>query len=588
MGTTTRRLEPRALRQPGESPDADHDGLLAAERAARIRAQESAERLQHANRAKDEFLSELAHELRTPLTAILGWASLLRQRQFDQAVLARGLETIELSARAQAELIDDLSDLSRVVSGKLRLEIRPVDLRLAVQTALEGARPSAEAKGIRLEAAIPGVPCPVRGDRNRLQQVMGNLLTNAVKFTPEGGTVSVSLERGDDQIRLEVADTGIGIAADLLPYVFDRFRQADDASTRAHGGLGLGLSIVRHLVELHGGSVSAHSDGDGLGARFSVALPATGSAARRGDEALDPAAASHAPLLEGVKLLLVEDDAPSRQAIAALLEQEGAEVVATASVAEALGALEGRRPDVVVSDIRMPGSDGYELIKKLRAAASEASRAIPAVALTGLGGADRERALNEGFQLHVAKPIDGRELASAVASLVRPAVPVDGRSIEEQLDTELASLAGSADVSAVISAQVQHLSRIRARHGTAGVNAVITGFVDAARGVLRGSDRIVVTVDGGLVIFCRGADGDAGAEIVERLRNAAAGMETPLDDGRVVRAAVSLGVASSSDSTVPRAALLEASRQALEAARQRGEDVVHERVNAASATPHAG
>ncbi|MDQ3880567.1 MAG: ATP-binding protein, partial [Chloroflexota bacterium] len=545
MGTSGRRRTDPHPSLRASAPTENGDAALAAERAARARAMEAAERLQRENRAKDEFLSELAHELRTPLTAILGWASLLRSRQFDAAVVAKGLETIELSARAQAQLIDDLSDLSRVVSGKLRLELRPLDLRLPAQTAIEAARPSAEAKGLHLMASIPDTPCLVRGDRTRLQQVIGNLLTNAVKFTAEGGTVEVAIQRDGGRVRLVVRDSGIGISPDLLPYVFDRFRQADDATTRAHGGLGLGLSIVRHLAQLHGGDVMAASDGEGHGATFTVDLPEAGSVARRADDSPTAGDGAHpsGPMLRGVTVLLVEDDAPSRQTIAALLEQEGADVVAAPSAAEALETLRHRPPDVLVSDIAMPGMDGYALIRTLRGA-TPSLRSIPAIALTGFGrGSDRERALREGFQLHVPKPVDSRALATAVVSVVRPAVPVDTGSVDDQL-AELDALRADGGSAAVVHAEVDHLERIRARHGAAGVDAVARYFVETARRSVRASDRLVVTSPGSIAVFCYDADADTARTVAERLRDAAAAGETVMDDGRAVRVTASVGVAS--------------------------------------------
>ena len=406
---------------------------LAVARAARERAHAKIERLEQENRAKEAFLFELAHELRTPLTAILGWASLLRVRQFDSDVVARGLEAIELSARAQAQLIDDLSDLSRVASGKLRLEMRPMDLTVAVRTALEAVRPSADAKGVRLLESYSPAASPVRGDRNRLRQVVGNLLTNAVKFTPAGGTVTIAIECRDERVRLTIRDTGVGIPGSFLPYVFDRFRQAD-ADARSQGGLGLGLAIVRHLVELHGGTVMAESAGEGQGSSFAIELPVTRvpADALEGEPPaiLTDAPSAPRPVLAGVRLLLVEDDEPSRNAISALLEEAGANVLATSSVDEAMRVVAERRPDVVVSDIRMPGPDGFALIRELRAAKGGSAAEIPAVALTGWGrDADRRRALSEGFQLYMAKPVDGTDLANAVARLV--AVPV-GEAVAER------------------------------------------------------------------------------------------------------------------------------------------------------------
>ena len=569
-GMTTTREGERATRT---DPSAEQQ--LAAERAARARAHATAERLEQENRAKDDFLSELAHELRTPLTAILGWASLLRQRQFDPSVVARGLETIEMSARAQAQLIDDLSDLSRVVSGKLRLEMRPMDLRLALQTALEAARPSAEAKGVRLECSTPSTTCPVKGDRDRLQQVIGNLLTNAVKFTPEGGTVTLTLESTGDHVRLSVTDTGIGIPSQFLPYVFDRFRQADSSSTRAHGGLGLGLAIVRHLVQLHGGTVSASSDGDGHGSRFTIELPEAAASRDRSDDAR-PAGRDErpaGPLLAGLKLLLVEDDDASRETIAALLEQEGAEVTATASVDEAVRALEAARPDVVVSDIRMPGQDGYALIRRLREAGDTSGPEIPAVALTGFGrDSDRSRAISEGFQMHLAKPVDGKRLAGAVASLLRQPAGTDSvePSIEEELDQALQTSAREDRPLAVLRVEVDDLARIRAVHGGAGVDTAVRSCLAAARGVLRTSDLITTCGPGRFVVFARGADSEGAFRAAERIRAAASSLDLRLPDGRSIAVTVSVGASTAAPAAADAAELLSSAEDALHRARERG------------------
>lgn len=394
---------------------------LAVARAGRERAQAKIERLERANRAKDAFLSELAHELRTPLTAILGWASLLQVRQFDPEVIARGLQTIEVSARAQAQLIDDLSDLSRVASGKMRLEMLPMDLNVAVRGALEAVRPEADAKGVSLLESLSPSQYPVLGDRNRLRQVVGNFLTNAVKFTPSGGSVTVELARTGDCVRLFIRDTGVGISPEFLPYVFDRFRQAEVGLVPPAGSLGLGLAIVRHLVEMHGGSVTAQSDGVGRGAAFMIELPEAPIAALKDQASPAPEAATAigVRVLEGVHLLLVEDDEASRKAIAALLEEAGADVLATSSVNEAMLAVAQRRPDVVVSDIRMPGHDGFALVRRLRAAEAAGGEHIPIVALTGGGRkAGREHALAQGFELYIHKPVDGLDLAHAVAGMV--------------------------------------------------------------------------------------------------------------------------------------------------------------------------
>jgi len=394
-----------------------------------------AEELEQANRIKDEFLATLSHELRTPLTAMLGWSRLLRSGQLDEAARERAVQIIERNAEAQSKLIEDLLDVSRIITGKLRLEVQPVALAPVIETAVNGLRPAAEAKRLRLESALDPAAGPVTGDPARLQQVVTNLLSNAIKFTPEGGRVEVRLERSEAQsgarARIVVSDTGVGIGPDALPHIFERFHQADSSNTRAHGGLGLGLAIVRHLVESQGGSVSAESKGEGLGSVFTVELPLTTAPAptpARGRPELfteqartgvgegetfgDPLA------LEGVRVLLVEDERDTRELLKTILERCGAEVTEAASAAEALAALEGMRPDVIVSDIGMPGENGYELIKKIRARTAERGGRVPAVALTAyVGTKDRRRALLAGFHTHLAKPVEPDELLAVVASL---------------------------------------------------------------------------------------------------------------------------------------------------------------------------
>jgi PAS domain S-box-containing protein len=391
-----------------------------------------AEELQQANRLKDEFLATLSHELRTPLTSILGWSRLLRAGQFkNEAEQERAVEIIERNAEAQARLIEDLLDVSRIITGKLRLETQPVAPAAVIETALSALRPAAEARNIQLDSVIDSTAGPVIADPGRLQQIVTNLLSNAIKFTPEGGRVEVQLMRADSHIRITVRDTGIGISPEVLPYIFERFRQADSTNTRAHSGLGLGLAIVRHLVERHGGVVHAESEGEGQGAVFTVDLPLNMTESGPG-ESEQPQTMRHQTLsaadaedvfdnpcaLEGLRVLLVEDEQDTRELVKAILERCGAEVTAVASVDEALTSIERRKADVLISDIGMPGGNGYELIRKIRALEPEGGARVRAVALTAYAGPkDRRRALLAGFQVHLAKPIEPDELLAVVASL---------------------------------------------------------------------------------------------------------------------------------------------------------------------------
>jgi PAS domain S-box-containing protein len=405
----------------------ERERLLAAEQAAREEAESLAREAEEANRSKDEFLATLSHELRTPLNAMLGWSQLLRMGNLPDDEFAQGLETIERNARVQAQLVEDLLDLSRIISGKLRLEVGPVDLPATIEAALDSVRPAAEAKGIRLIPVIDTHAGSIRGDANRLQQVVWNLLSNAIKFTPKDGEVQVVLAGADDHAEVSVSDTGEGIPPEFLPHVFDRLRQADASITRKHGGLGLGLSIVRHLVELHGGTVAAQSQGVGRGATFTVRLPVAGRGREeavtvaRSDERVDePVAPAAMPALAGVHVLVVDDEPDARDLIEHILRQCGAGVTLASSADEAMAAFETRRPDVLLSDIGMPGEDGYSLIRRVRALADEQGGNTPAVALTAFARVeDRDRALREGFQLHVSKPVEPAALANAVAELAR-------------------------------------------------------------------------------------------------------------------------------------------------------------------------
>jgi signal transduction histidine kinase/CheY-like chemotaxis protein len=383
-----------------------------------------------ANRTKDEFLATMSHELRTPMTAILGWSQLLRSQTLGAADFERALEIVERNAQAQKKLIDDLLDISRIITGKLRLDVRPVDLAAVVTATVDALRPTAEAKAIRLQPLLDPQAGPVSGDPDRLQQVVWNLLSNAIKFTPKGGRVQVRLERINSHVEIVVSDSGRGISTEFLPHVFDRFRQADGTSTRKHGGLGLGLSIVRQLVELHGGTVGVESEGEGRGATFIVQLPlmvtsrqpdATGTLPRRHPTAGgDDLSFDCPPSLEGLRVLVVDDEADTRRLLRTVLERCGTEVTTAASAAEALESFLETKPDILISDIGMPEEDGYELIGKLRAAEANRgdNRRTPAIALTAYARVeDRVRALNAGFQVHVPKPIEPVELLAVVASL---------------------------------------------------------------------------------------------------------------------------------------------------------------------------
>ncbi len=387
--------------------------LLVLEQQARRQAEE-------ANRTKDEFLATLSHELRTPLNAILGWVQVLRSGKLDPAAAARALETIERNARVQAQLIADLLDVSRIITGKLRLDFKPVDLRRIIDAALDSVRPAADAKGILLDISVAPLASPVLGDADRLQQVIWNLLSNSIKFTPRGGRVEVRLREADANAVIQVSDTGIGIRPDFLPYVFDRFRQAEGSITRTHGGLGLGLSIVRHLIELHGGTAEVASEGEGEGATFRVRLPLR---AELVEDPLDSTAVgqslfSRPDLLSGVRVVVVEDEADTRELLVMALQQCGAEVAAFSSAREALAAFDRAVPDVLLSDIGMPVQDGYELIHTPRSREAARGGNVPAAALTAYARAeDRLRALEAGFQTHIPKPVDPSELISTVARL---------------------------------------------------------------------------------------------------------------------------------------------------------------------------
>ena len=380
------------------------------EQAARLEAEA-------ANRAKDEFIAMISHELRTPLGAILIWTQLLRTEELDGASTTRAVGMIERSTKALAQLIDDLLDVSRIIAGKLTLEPRPVDLAAVVEAALEAAQHAARAKSLVLEKSIEGASPVISGEAGRLQQVLTNLVTNAIKFTPEGGRIEVSLERVGPAARVRVKDTGSGIAPEFLPFIFERFSQADTTSTRKQKGLGLGLAIARHLVELHGGTIEAASPGEGKGTTFTVTLPLAGveAPARRVEEPV----ATEADLT-GVRVLVVDDEADAREATVVLLRQCGAVVVGAPSASDALDRLDREVPDVLLSDVAMPGEDGYALIKQVRGRTPERGGLVAAAALTAYATLeDRSKALRAGFDEHIPKPVDPVRLVWTIAALVR-------------------------------------------------------------------------------------------------------------------------------------------------------------------------
>jgi PAS domain S-box-containing protein len=402
---------------------------IAMERASLITSlQQQTEQLTEANRMKDEFLAILSHELRSPLNAILGWAQMLRSpRKLTETQTAKALETIERNARAQTQLIEDLLDISRMIRGKLRLNVRSCDLVPIIESTLDSVRLAADAKEIHIETSINRNTELILGDSGRLQQIIWNLLSNAIKFTPQGGRVQVGLQRINLHVEITVTDTGIGIKPEFMPYVFDRFRQADSSSTRSHGGLGLGLSIVRHLVELHGGTVYVESAGVGKGAKFTLMLPLLnaklGQTNTQNNTPAPPLPPSPPltllPSLKGIRVLVVDDEVDIRDFITTVLEQCAAEVQAVASVQEALEIITHYKPDVLISDIGMPEEDGYSLIRKVRSQPPDKGGNIPAAALTAYARAeDRMRAIQSGYQLHLPKPVEPAELATVVASLV--------------------------------------------------------------------------------------------------------------------------------------------------------------------------
>ena len=399
----------------------EHSRLYEAEQQARLEAEA-------ANRMKDEFLATLSHELRSPLNSILGWVSLLREGKLEQEAAARAMETVERSARAQNRLIGDLLDVSRIISGQLRLNVRTLEPSRVVEAAVEAVRPAADAKSVQLQVVLDPAAGPISGDSDRLQQIVWNLVSNAIKFTPKGGSATVKLERVGSHVEIIVSDTGDGISREFLPFVFDRFRQADSSSTRKQGGLGLGLAIVRHLVELHGGTVHADSEGPGSGSTFVVKLPMTMSRADQLIEErihpavpLDKLTLECPPQLMGLRVLVVDDEAGARDLVSAILAECEAEVKTAGSAEEALAILSDSSdwlPDVLISDIEMTERDGYELMRRVRTLPPERGGRVPAVALTAYARVeDRMKALEAGFQMHVPKPVDPAELLTVLASV---------------------------------------------------------------------------------------------------------------------------------------------------------------------------
>ena len=398
-----------------------------AELRRQIQAQRSArETAEQALRAKDEFLSTLSHEIRQPLNAVLGWTRILRDRRdIEPALMTRALHVIDRNAALQARMIDDLLDMARIVSGKLRLDLQPVDLVSVIMSAVDVVTPAARARGVALATSLDPAMVQLQGDQARLQQIVWNLLSNAVKFTDASGLVRIELSYDPRHAVIAVRDTGRGIAPDLLPFVFDRFRQGDASSARREGGLGLGLALVRELAELHGGRVVAESAGQGLGATFTVTLPIEAAADPAGDDRPRVADATRDRVLDGIRVLVVDDEADARELIVATLTRSGAEAIPVSSAEAAftaIAAADGKAPDVLVSDIGMPGEDGYFLIRRLREYAAASGGTIPAIAVTGYATAeDRRRVLAAGFQLHLAKPIDPAALCASIADVVRRA-----------------------------------------------------------------------------------------------------------------------------------------------------------------------
>jgi signal transduction histidine kinase/ActR/RegA family two-component response regulator len=402
------------------------DQVVARRRVERLADQLAQQKtaLESAHRIKDEFVATMSHELRTPLNAILGWTRMMMMGRVADGRVAKVLETIERNAVSQTALIDDLLDVSRILTGKLRLHVESVDLPRVVEAALDTIRPAAEARGIQIHAVIDSDAGPVAGDPDRLSQIISNLLSNAVKFTPKGGRVHMHLERANSMVRLTVSDNGVGIEPDFLPFVFERFRQADQTITRRHGGLGLGLSIVKHLTELHGGTVTVHSDGNGKGATFTVQIPMSTVRPSPTATGAEPRPADASNELLGLRVLVVDDELDARELIAEILANAGVEVRMAADSQSAMREMEAFAPHVLVCDIGMPGEDGYSLIQRIRALPAERGGRVRAAAVTAYArGEDRRRALSVGFNLHLSKPVDPAELVVTVARLAERYTP---------------------------------------------------------------------------------------------------------------------------------------------------------------------
>jgi PAS domain S-box-containing protein len=389
-----------------------------------------AEELENANRVKDEFLATMSHELRTPLTSILGWSRLLDSNKLGDKDKERAIHVIQRNAEAQSKLIEDLLDVSRIITGKLRIEFQPVSFAAITESAINSLRPAIDAKQLHLETRLDAAPGPILGDPARLQQIVMNLLSNAIKFTPNGGTIEVRLERSNAHVNLKISDTGVGIAAEHLSHIFERFRQVDSSNVRTHGGLGLGLAIVEYLVRQQGGTVLAESEGIGKGATFTVEFPLAASevigadlgagelVAEDGNAVLQQAEAVADVKLRNRRILIVEDDADTQDLLTTVLQRHGAEVTTVGSGAGALEAIARSKPDVIISDIGMAGENGYELIRKIRSMDPKKGGRIPAIALTAYAGAaDRRRALLAGFQTHLAKPVEPDDLLAVIQSL---------------------------------------------------------------------------------------------------------------------------------------------------------------------------
>jgi PAS domain S-box-containing protein len=418
--TARRRAERELLDREAQLSKllAEREFFLESERAARSEA----ERLGH---LKDEFLATLSHELLTPLNAIQGWATLLREHRARPEDHDRGLEAIDRNVRVQVQIVNDLLDMSRIISGKIHLEVQPVYLHEVVSNAIETVRQSAIAKGIRIQPLLDSRIGLMRGDPNRLQQILWNLLSNAIKFTPKGGRIQVVLERINSHAEISVEDTGIGISPEFLPHVFDRFRQADPSTTRRYGGLGLGLSIVKSLTELHGGTVRVKSPGENQGSTFIVTLPISHVRAEEKSPGISHTSSSHPldaielPRLDNVRVLIVDDEADGRALVARILENRGARPVCATTASEALELLAGERFDVLLSDIGMPDMDGFELIRQIRELDKSRRGPIPAIAITAYARAeDRQRSLLAGFHMHLSKPLEARELIASIAALI--------------------------------------------------------------------------------------------------------------------------------------------------------------------------